>query len=216
MLGRGFYDTQLRTPLDWGAAPWTAEPEMLLQLEIRYRDGTTQTVTSDGGWQATEGPIVADSVYGGEVYDAGRERAGWDTPAGDTSGWPAARLAAPPTRRLVATDEEPVRVTDTLHAVATSQPSPGVYVLDLGHTITGWGRLRVAGAAGTAVTLTYGEKLRADGTVDNSNDWSGGGSQTDRYVLKGTGAGTGTETWEPRFSFKAFRYVQVTGLLAAP
>jgi hypothetical protein len=46
-----------------------------------------------------------------------------------------------------------------------TQPRPGVYVFDLGQSIVGRARLRAATAAGTTVTLRYGEMLEPDGTV---------------------------------------------------
>ena len=73
----------------------------------------------------------------------------------------------------------------------------------------GWARLRARGAAGTEVTLRYGETLRADGTVNNDGDagLTTGPIQTDRYVLRGGGS----ETWQPSFSYKGFQYIQVDG-----
>jgi alpha-L-rhamnosidase len=212
MLGRGFYDVHQTTPLDWHLAPWRDKPKLLLQLEIRYTDGTSETIVSDGTWKTANGPITYDSVFGGEDFDARLETPGWDTPAFDAPGWEPARLVDAPAGRLVATNNDPVEVAETLRHVAMTEPEPGVYVLDMGRTITGWGRLEVSGAAGTTITLRYGQKLLPDGTVDYHNGWHGGRSQTDRYILKGEG----TEIWEPRFSFKSFRYLQVAGLPSPP
>ena len=71
------------------------------------------------------------------------------------------------------------------------------------------GRLAVEAPAGTAIELFYAEKLAADGTiaVDASNALVYGQLQTDYYIA----AGRGTETWTPRFSYKGFQYVQVSG-----
>jgi alpha-L-rhamnosidase len=212
MLGRGFYDVHQTTPLDWHRAPWRDDPKLLLQLEIRYEDGTTKTVVSDGSWKTAEGPITFDSVYGGEDYDARLRQPGWDTAPFDDSSWQAAPTIAAPRGRLVATNNDPVKVIDTLRPVGSTEAKPGVYVLDMGQTITGWGRLSLAAAAGTTVTLQYGQKLLPDGTVDYHNGWHGGRSQTDSYTF----SGDGTETWEGRFTFKSFRYLQVTGLPSAP
>ncbi|MGH2947911.1 MAG: family 78 glycoside hydrolase catalytic domain [Solirubrobacteraceae bacterium] len=211
MLGRGFFDVDQTTPLEWHLAPWRDEPKLLLQMEIRYADGSSATIVSDDTWQAVKGPITHDSVFGGEDYDARLERPGWDT-ADDASQWPQAEVVEAPGGRLVATDNDPVKVADTLRPVGMTEPQPGVYVLDMGHTITGWGRLTVSGAAGTTITMRYGQKLLSDGTVDYHKGWHGGRSQTDRYTLDGEG----TETWEPRFSFKSFRYLQVEGLPSTP
>jgi alpha-L-rhamnosidase len=82
----------------------------------------------------------------------------------------------------------------------------------MGRTMAGWARLRTSGAAGTKLTLRYGEKLNGDGTVQFGNGLVTGRHQTDEYIL----SGEGTETWEPRFSYKGFRYVQVEGLPAEP
>ncbi len=50
-------------------------------LLLRYADGTTQTVATTTGWKAkTGGPVVAATIYDGEVYDA-RIPAGWKTSA---------------------------------------------------------------------------------------------------------------------------------------
>jgi alpha-L-rhamnosidase len=212
MLGRGFYDVSQPTPLDWHRAPWRDDPKLVLQMEIRYEDGTTRTVVSDESWKTAEGPITSDSYFGGEDYDARLEQAGWDTGPFDDSSWQPARAVAAPAGRLVATNNDPVKVIDTLRSVSTTEAKPGVYVLDMGQTITGWGRLTASAPAGTKVTMQYGQKLLSDGTVDYHNGWHGGRSQTDSYTF----SGEGTETWEPRFSYKSFRYLQITGLPGAP
>ena len=55
----------------------------------QYRVGRRQkiSVASDGSWKTTRGPILSDSVYDGEVYDARRETPGWDAPGFDDSAW---------------------------------------------------------------------------------------------------------------------------------
>lgn len=57
--------------------------------------------------------------------------------------------------------------------------------------------------------LTYGEKLHDDGTVFARTEHVPGRFQRDEYVCAGTG---GDEVWEPRFSYKGFRYVEVSGV----
>ncbi len=52
-------------------------PSLLLQIDIRFRDGTSATIASDGGWRATDkGPITANNEYDGEEYDARLELPG--------------------------------------------------------------------------------------------------------------------------------------------
>ena len=94
----------------------------------------------------------------------------------------------------------------------TRLPS-GSYVVDMGQMITGWVKLTAAGQSGETVSMQYGEKLNADGSVNSvPNPGPRNRFQRDEYTF----AGSGTESWEPSFTFKSFRYVQLTGLDAAP
>jgi alpha-L-rhamnosidase len=207
-LGRGFYGMRQPNTWNWHQAPWTGEPRLLAQLVVTYTDGTTQTVATDPSWRQADGPVREDSLYGGETYDARAERPGWDRPGFDASSWkPAATLPAP-TSTVVPEEHEPIRVTATLRPVSVTSPKPGTYVFKLPRNIAGWARIRVHGPAGTTVRLKYGEKTNDDGTVQSANGFVTGPFQTDRYVLAGR---TGTETWEPRYSYKGFQYVEVTG-----
>lgn len=104
----------------------------------------------------------------------------------------------------------PVRVAKELPARKVTEPSPGVFVFDLGQNMVGSVRLRLSGDAGTTVRLRHAEVLNPDGTVYTANLRSA--AATDTYVLKGGGS----ETYEPRFTFHGFRYVEVTGLPSTP
>ncbi|QYJ14959.1 Alpha-L-rhamnosidase [Rubrobacter xylanophilus DSM 9941] len=212
-LGRGFYGMLTPNVWRWHTPPWHDDPKLLLQLEITYRDGTTHRVVSDGSWRATEGPTRSDSLYAGETYDARQEKPGWDRPSYDGSGWEPAELVELPRGRLVAQNMDPIKVVETVEPVNITEPRPGLYVFDMGRTMAGWARLSVAGPAGTEVSMVYGEKLNPDGTVQAENGLvQGGRFQRDEYILKGERI----ETWEPKFSYKGFRYVQVEGLPEPP
>ncbi len=212
-LGSGWFG--LNTPNQWRfhLAPWHAEPRLRLQLVIEYADGEQVVVTSrPDGWRSTEGPTRADSVYAGETYDARREQPGWTEAGFDDGDWDPAVEATPPLGTLRAEMQEPVRVIDTVEAVALDEVAPGVYVYDFGQIQSGWVRLRVRGGPGTEVTLTYGERRADDGTVDVEQGLVDAQLQTDTYLLRGDAE----ETWEPRFSVKGFRYVQVEGYPGEP
>ncbi|MDR1788906.1 MAG: glycoside hydrolase family 78 protein [Opitutaceae bacterium] len=202
-------------------APRTAEPKETLnygfpkfiaQLELHYDDGTREAVVSDGTWRLTDkGPILANNEYDGEEYDARREFAGWDSPGFDDSGWENARVVAPPGGALCAQMAEPIRVTGEIHPVAVTEPRPGVHVFDMGQNMVGWTRLKVRGAAGTVVRMRHTETLKDDGTLHMDN--IRGAKVTGIYTLKGDAAG---ETYEPRFTYYGFRYVEVEGLPEKP
>lgn len=195
-------------------------PTLLAQLEITHTDGTMQRIVSDFSWRAEHGPITFSSWYGGEDVDGRRVTQGWDAPGADHGGWADAVEVAPPKAdTLLSAQSAPaVRVVDRLDTVAFTEPTPGRYVFDLGTNVAGWPMLRTSGPTGTVVSMLPGERLAQDGTVDQTTMFlrrqiGKVGPVVDRYTLAGDG---NVETWHPRFCYHGFRYVQVTGLPAAP
>jgi alpha-L-rhamnosidase len=209
-LGSGHYDDATRT-WDWGwdQAQWRATPTLLLDLYITYQDGTEQVVTSDDSWKvSTSGPTRYDSFYLGETYDARREIAGWNRPGYNETTWTAARLVNPPTGILRAQIQEPIRVVSVRPAGKRTEPTPGVIVYDVGQNLTGWAKIKVDAPAGQPIEIFYSEKLDANGRASiEGNFLVLGQLQTDYYISRGN---TG-EVWRPRFSYKGFQYLQISG-----
>lgn len=214
ILGTGWYNVHTRAVWYFDKAPWRAAPRLLLDLWVEYEDGRIETLGTDGSWKTSTGPVVYDSIYGGETYDARLEKPGWNLLGYDDSDWENARLVDPPGGTLAAQQMHPIRIRQTITPVKVTEPKPGVFVYDLGQNIAGVAELRISGPAGTRISMKYAEKLHPDGTVDNSNirqhmvDTDPPQRfQTDEYVL----AGEGRETWKARFVYHGFQYVEVTG-----
>jgi alpha-L-rhamnosidase len=204
---------------------WYGMPKLLLQLEVAYADGTRATVSTHGArgdsttrWRVTSGPILANSVFDGETYDARLEKPDWDLPGGDPRQTSLDRLALwtnnmpveAPGGRLVSQYSEPIKIVDTLAPVGVAEPKAGVFVFDAGQNLAGWAELRVAGPRGTVVTLRFAESLFPDGTVNQESLRTA--AATDTYILKGEGQ----ETWQPTFTYHGFRYVQMEGFPGRP
>jgi alpha-L-rhamnosidase len=209
MLGRGYFSatTSENALFGWGARPDWHEPRLLAQLDVTYRDGSTDRVTSDGSWQMANGPIT-DELYFGEHYDARLAHPGWTEPGYDSSRWTSAPVQPSPTQHVVEATMPPVEVTGNVRQVAVMTPRPGVRVYDFGVMYAGWARIVTRGAAGTTITLIYGETLNSDGTVNQQDPQS----HLDSYTL----GGQGLETWEPSFTRHPLRYVQVSFSPSAP
>jgi len=213
-LGNGrFYGT--RDP--YWAKQWHSPdgnygfPKLKLQLEVDYADGTRETVVSDASWKLTaDGPIIANNEWDGEEYDARKEMPGWDKVGFQDAAWSPAQVVAAPGGPLVAPMMAPMRVTGTLQPIAITEPKPGVFIYDMGQNMVGWCRLKVSGPTGTRVTLRHAEILNPDGTLYLANLRSA--KVTDIYTL----SGSGTEIYEPRFTYHGFRYVEVTGFPGQP
>jgi len=189
---------------------WYKSRALLLQLNIELEDGTVQSVVSDTSWKAADGPIVADSVYDGESYDARRETPGWDRPDFGDEGWTAVEAVKGPAGVLSAQLMPAIQVVDTIVPLKMTTPLPGVYVFDMGQNFSGWARLRVEGPRGADVRLRFAELLYGNGTLNQETLRSA--QAEDHYILKGEGE----EIWEPRFTYHGFRYVEVTGFPGTP
>ena len=180
------------------------------ELHLEYEDGTEATVLTDSSWRGSEGPIREADIQGGEAYDARREL-DWSRPEFDDREWRAVDLGATTAPAVFqAYPGIPVRRTVELKPKTIAEPSPGVFIYDLGQNFAGWARLKVSGQAGQRVKLRFGEMLNQDGTLYTTN--LRGARVTDYYTLKGVGE----ETWEPRFTYHGFRYVEVTGYPGKP
>ncbi|MGW0572472.1 family 78 glycoside hydrolase catalytic domain [Streptomyces tauricus] len=212
-LGRGFFGMTTPNVWNWHRPPWHDEPRLLGQLEIDHPDGSRTTVATDGNWRITEGPTRSNSLYAGESYDARKSPGAWTRPGFDDSGWQRTERRNAPKGTLHAQPHDPIQVIETVRPVAVEELTEGVYVVDMGRTMAGWARLTVRAPAGTTVSLIHGEKLKPDGSVHAETGHVPGRFQTDEYVCAGGGA---DEVWEPKFSYKGFRYVQVSGLPAKP
>ncbi len=183
---------------------------LLLQLEVKYEDGTAEIIASDQTWLCAEGPIISSDLLMGEHYDARKEMPGWDTAEFDDKDWKPVVIVDKPQAKLVAQPSETVQVMHHIEPVEIAEPKKGVYVFDLGQNIAGWVRLKVRGETGTKVTLRHAERLNPDGTIYTTNLRDA--KAMDTYILKGGEE----EVFEPRFTFHGFQYVEVTGFPGVP
>ncbi|TWT66891.1 Bacterial alpha-L-rhamnosidase [Posidoniimonas polymericola] len=197
LLGYGWYA---------GRLTWTAgkqgfygkHPELLLQLEVTYDDGSTESVVSDGGWEgAFGGPVQTSSIYDGEEYDARDTKISWA---------PVVANADLGEQQLIPKPFAPVRETRTLAAQQITEPEPGRFVFDLGQNMVGWARLQMPVEKDQQITIRFAEMLNDDGTLYTVNYRNA--KSVDSY----TAAESGVIDWQPRFTFHGFRYVELSGL----
>jgi len=213
ILGDGWHGEYFfGMPLRQAQRPFGGRRGFIMRLDVELVNGTAQTIVTDKSWRSTrDGPIRSGSLYDGEVYDARMEMPGWDRPDFEDGAWKQAVVADYLAgANLVWQPSEPIRVVREMEPVKMTEPTPGVYVFDLGQNMVGWCRLKVHGPAGTTVTLRHAEMLNDDGTIYTAN--LRGAKQTDRYVKRTDGE----EIYEPHFTYHGFRYVELTGTYYKP
>ncbi|MBR4665217.1 MAG: family 78 glycoside hydrolase catalytic domain, partial [Lentisphaeria bacterium] len=184
-------------------------PELLFQLEIQYKDGSSEMILSGKEWKCATGPILASDIYDGEQYDARLEMPGWDQPGFDDSKWRRVSLGEPASKSptLVRKRCLPVRHIMELKPVRILNPQKDIYIWDFGQNITGRMRIRLKGYSGRLYSFHFGEMLNPDGTLYNLNYRSA--KSTDYYTCSKDNLEY--EEWEPLFTFHGFRYLQING-----
>ncbi|MBF0208246.1 MAG: family 78 glycoside hydrolase catalytic domain [Oligoflexia bacterium] len=209
-LGRGFYALKVSNIWDWQSASWNDKPKMILQLNINFSDGTSTSISSDSTWKAHFGPTIADAIYNGDDYDAREEIPDWDRPSYNETGagWENASSMTPPQGELRAEMIPPIRIMQTIRPIKLSNPQAGSFVFDIGKVIAGWVKIKLAATRGTKIKIKYGEAVGQDGHVIAINEYVDSNSfQTDSYIFKGEDI----EVWSPKFSYKGFQYVEISG-----
>jgi len=214
LLGYGWYNLQSTAVWYFDKAPWRARPSFCMDLSITYSDGTTETIATDQSWKTALSPVVFNSIYTGEHYDARKEIPHWNETGLDDSKWVNVIITGAPSQNIAEQNVPPIRAVEEISPVAVNKINDTDYVFNIGRNIAGVCRIKLKNRAGTIVKLKHGEHLYPNGHVDISNidihyrptdntDPFG----TDLYHLKDDGS---EETFQPRFTYHGFQYVEVT------
>ena len=213
LLGNGWYNHQSLAVWNFDKAPWRARPTFCLDLRITYIDGTTEVITSGNDWKTSLSPIISNSIYTAEHYDARLEQKGWNTVFFDDSKWKGIALRAAPSKNIVSQTMHPIRNVDEIKVKSMLKFNDSTYVFDLGRNIAGVTKIKLKGERGTVIRLKHAERLDSSGHADLSNidvyhrpKDNLDPFQTDIFILKGDGE----EEFMPLFNYKGFQYIEVS------
>ena len=201
MLGNGFYyiprERYHKLTVAYGY------PKMIARIFLEYEDGSSENIVSDLSWKTTASPILFSSMYGGEDYDARREQKGWDLPRFDDGHW-RRPVAVDGPSALYAQSEEPLKVFENFVPRKITRLKPDVWIYDLGQNASGIPDIQLSGEKGKTVRIVPAELVDEDGSA---NQKATGKPFYYEYTIKGGDR----ESWQPRFSYYGFRYLQVEG-----
>ncbi|MBL7492991.1 family 78 glycoside hydrolase catalytic domain [Frankia sp. AgB1.9] len=134
------------------------ETKLLVQLELTYPDGSTETVSSDDRFRwSDDGPVRFADLQDGEVYDA-RLSPSYSGQARVT------------TEAMIPTAADNVMPSEHERFPARLLTTPsGARVLDFGQNLAGFVAFTVSGRAGQRLTLRLGEILDETGEFTQRN-----------------------------------------------
>ena len=200
IVGNGFFyinkERYFKMPIAFGY------PQMICLLKIIYTDGTEKNIVSGPDWKTSPSPITYSSIYGGEDYNANLEQNGWNEVGFDDSAWKPVVLPMVPKGGLIADNDYPMAVQDTIMVKKIIKIGQARYLYDFGQNASGIIELSVKGKAGQKIKFTPGELITKENKINQS---ASGEPHYYEYTLKGTGL----ETWHPNFTYYGFRYVMV-------
>ncbi|MBD8488571.1 glycoside hydrolase family 78 protein [Echinicola sp. CAU 1574] len=200
VLGNGMYnvtgDRYAKFLISFGP------PTLFFNLKLEFENGKTQVVASDETWKWTESPITFNCIFGGEDYDANREQEGWNQAGFSDEEWNQVVIQKAPLGSLKPQLAPSVGIQQQFDVKSVSEPAENVYVLDMGQNLAGFPSITVKGKKGQTVKLVVGEHLKESGMVGQGRT---GGPHYYSYTLKGEGE----ESWQPKFSYYGYQYIQV-------
>ncbi|MBQ7839351.1 MAG: family 78 glycoside hydrolase catalytic domain [Lachnospiraceae bacterium] len=187
-LGNGWYNQHERNvegDLRYGS------PKLIYSIALQKKDGTGSWVDSDETLTWQDSPIYFNNVYYGEKWDFSRLNDRFLQPVRVLPRQESefCRQACPADKEVMACTPIPVKRDGARR------------IYDAGVNMTGYVRCRGIGH----VMIRYAEELDGEKELDFSSAGGIAQIQCDEYV---------TEKWrvlQPKFSLKAFRYIEVIG-----
>ncbi|MHA1682878.1 MAG: family 78 glycoside hydrolase catalytic domain [Promethearchaeota archaeon] len=214
-LGNGWFWVGTPDLFGFENAGWAAPPRCLLELQLKYVDGSEEFIRTDSTWTCSErGPIRFNCIRSGEVYDARLEMPGWDAPGFVGTGegaWHDSIEVEAPAGTLRSQIAPPIKTRRKYSPIKRVLLENGSLVFWFPKNNAGWVEISVKGKVGQVIKIEMNEKLNDGGSVDMQihSGHTFGRYQTCEYTCKGSGI----ETWHPVFCYAGFQYVQVTGAL---
>lgn len=186
-----------------------------VRICLRKKDGTQRWIDSspENCFISAKAPSVYNNIYRGETRDERRSQPGFDTPdflMRSEDGWARAFEMDGPGGEVMARAMEPAVIRREMEPVHIYSCPDGSFTADFGQNFAGWVRLRAKGKCGQKIELRFAELINEDHTINDSS--LNGLHITDTFIF---GQKSG-HTFEPRFTWRGFRYVQISGLSQVP
>lgn len=179
---------------------------LLAEIHLTYKDGSTEIITSDETWKASDkGPLRMSGIYDGEKYDARMEINGWDSPGFDDVHWGNVSVSENQKQLLVWQQGAFVKRIQELKPVKIFKTPKGELVADMGQNMVGRMKIRLQAPKGTTIKLSHAEVLDKEGNFYTEN------LRAAKVALEYTCKGEGVEEFEPWFTFMGFQYVKIEG-----
>ena len=158
VLGNGWYNHQSMAVWFFDRAPWRDRPAFCMDMRITYADGSKETISTGKDWKTSFGPIVFNSIYTAEHYDARYEQPGWNTIHFSDSKWKNVLFRDAPSQNIVSQQLHPIRNVERIVPKRVTKINDMTYLFDFGKNIAGVTELKIEGQKGMEIRVKQDRK----------------------------------------------------------
>lgn len=197
LLGNGMYNVQKDGRYTKFQSSFGA-PKLFYNLIINYKDGSQQTIKTDGNETCSLSNISFNSIYGGESVTLGREKKLLPL-----------KIVEAPSGKLLPQTAPPVKVNEkySVKSWNYADSTHTTFVCDMGQNLAGFPELKYSNLTpGKTIKLIVSEKLDKNGLCNQK--------QTGRphfYSIETSETSESAGIFTPHFSYYGFCYIQVEG-----
>ena len=164
-----------------------------------------QRVQTDASWKVHASPNRLLGTwemhhYGGEIWDANKEIAGWNLSGLNDSKWVQATVYNP-RLRISAQNVEVNKKVFEIKPVSIETRADG-YRVDMGVNFAGWTSIDVSGKPGDTIRFYFSEREQNEMTFNLHS----------AYVIGPSGKGT----FQNKFNYSSARWIMIKGLASKP
>lgn len=188
-LGNGWYKQYSRSKIE-GLFEYD-ELKMIFQMNSEDFE-----LLSDESWQVTDGPILYNDLFYGEIYDANVDYEAEFRPV---------KLANVPETRFLPQIAPTDKIMEKITPVKLDNA-----IYDNGKNLSGFVRIKCKGEKGGKIVIKHSECISENNQLDfrstvGYEEHDRNQIQTDTYIL----CGNGTEIYHPHFVWHCFRYFEI-------
>ena len=166
-------------------------PSIIGELKITYKNGESELIVTDEGWEASLSKITMADIYDGEHYDCNFEES-----------FSKVRINDYDNNRLCKQQGEYIKEQDVIIPHRIFKTPKGETIIDFNQNLTGYFEIALNAKKGERISLSFAEVLDKDGNFYTENYRSAKSEFV--YVCK-----DGHQTYKPKLTFYGFRYIRV-------
>ncbi|MBO5313227.1 MAG: family 78 glycoside hydrolase catalytic domain [Clostridia bacterium] len=189
IVSEGWYKGKINFGADCGGPE--KKKALIVSLKIKYANGRSEEIVSDGGWLAKKDKLRFAELYDGEIVDRLFEDGGTQ-----------AEILDHDKSLIVKQQGVYVKEREIIYPLDIFRSPKGETIVDFGQNLTGYFEIFTQAKAGDRIELSVCEELDRDGNFYNENYRDA--KARFEYICH-----EGENRYKPILAFWGFRYIKI-------